>query len=102
MSRIGLVVLLALLAASIRAEEPMAEARRWVEAKFLARPDTRPARAHLMLYTRSGSIYRNRIKGRKFRIAGREFERGVGMPSPGDVLVRLPGPAAAFEATGGG
>ncbi|HWB95802.1 MAG TPA: NPCBM/NEW2 domain-containing protein, partial [Bryobacteraceae bacterium] len=89
------------LAARLQADEPGEAARRWVNAKFLAQPDTRPARGHLMLYTRTGSLYKNRIKGRRFRIAAQEFERGIGMPSTGEVLVRLPAPGASFQATVG-
>ncbi|MBI3666363.1 MAG: alpha-galactosidase [Acidobacteria bacterium] len=79
----------------------MDEARQWAESKFLGHPDHRPAGAHLMVYTKSGVVLKNRIGGRVFRIAGQEYERGVAMPSPGEVLVRLPGSGTSFEAVVG-
>ncbi|MFN7999001.1 MAG: alpha-galactosidase [Bryobacteraceae bacterium] len=74
------------------------EAHLWLTAKFLGRHETRPTRAHLLIRTQSGRIDRNRRKDRAFRIAGRQYERGIAMPSPGDVVVSLPEPAATFEA----
>src|ERR1022692_2241321 len=76
-------------------EGPEAEARRWKAAKFLGRAEAAPAAPHLIVRTKSAVIYKDRtksaviykdrIRGRKFRIAGQDFERGIAMPSPGEV-----------------
>jgi alpha-galactosidase len=79
----------------------MAEARLWAEAKLLGRSAARPATAHLIVQPRPGILAKNRIAGRTFRIANREYERGVAMRAPGEVVVHLPGPAARFEAVVG-
>ena len=76
----------------------MEEARQFVRSKFLGEPDTRPARSHMMAYLKRGQIQKNRIGGRLLRIKEREFDRGIVMPSPGEVLVSLPGAGATFEA----
>ena len=51
-------------------EGPEAEARRWTEAKFLGQAEAAPAVPHLIVRTKSAVIYKDRIRGRKFRIAG--------------------------------
>src|ERR1035438_2175566 len=68
-------------------EEPQAEARRWTEAKFVGQADAAPAATHLIVRAKSALIYKDRIRGRKFRIAGHDFERGIAMPSPGEIEV---------------
>jgi alpha-galactosidase len=55
----------------------------------------------VVIYNRSGAIHKNSIRGRTFRVAGREFSRGINMPYPGEIRVHLPGPGAAFEAVVG-
>jgi len=77
------------------------EARQWAASKFLGKVDSRPASSHLMVYTASGRVLKNRIGGRRFRIAAQEYDRGLAMPSPGEVLVRLSGPGSTFEAVVG-
>src|ERR1039458_5558551 len=79
-------------------ERPEAEARRWTAAKFQGRAEAAPAAPHLIVRTKSAVIYKDRIRGRKFRIAGQDFERGIAMPSPGEVEVHLSAAAASFEA----
>ncbi len=79
-------------------EGPEAEARRWTEAKFLGQAEAAPAVPHLIVRTKSAVIYKDRIRGRKFRIAGQDFNRGIAMPSPGEIEVHLSAPAASFEA----
>lgn len=98
-----LIPILLLLAATgwAQTDAEMAEARHWAAARFLGKADSRPAPAHLLIYNRSGSIYKNSIRGRTFRIAGREFARGINMPYPGEIRVNLPAPGAVFEAVAG-
>jgi alpha-galactosidase len=78
-----------------------AEAPQWLAAKFLGQPDTRPLPAHILVYNRTGSIHKNSIRGTRFRIAGRQFDRGINMPYPGEIAVHLPAPGAGFEAVVG-
>ena len=79
-------------------EKPEAAARRWTAAKFLGQAEAAPAAPHLIVRTKPAVIYKDRIRGRKFRIAGQDFERGIAMPSPGEVEVHLSAAAASFEA----
>ncbi|MGO9241093.1 MAG: alpha-galactosidase [Bryobacteraceae bacterium] len=89
------------LAGVLAGAGPADNARRWTNAKFLAQADAGVAPAHLLVQLRSGTLERNRIKDRAFSIAGTKYERGVAMPSPGEVSVILPAPAARFEAVAG-
>jgi alpha-galactosidase len=77
------------------------EARQWLSAKLLGQVSTRPAAGQLLVNLQSGIIHKNRRRDRVFLIAGRQYQRGLAMPSPGEVLVRLPEPAATFEAVVG-
>jgi alpha-galactosidase len=82
-------------------ESEVAEARRFASAKFLGQADNRTDPPHLRVRLRSGEVSRNRIGGVPLRIATQKFERGLVMPSPGEIAVRLPEPAARFEAVVG-
>ncbi len=90
-----------LLMTSVSTPGAAAEADRWVQAKFLGQSGTSPSQAHLIVRTKNGRIEKNRIKGRRMNIAGKLFDRGIVMPSPGEVEVYLPGPARSFEAVVG-
>ncbi len=92
---------LALQTLILAAGEPFDNARRWTEAKFLGVPDNGVSTAHLLVHLKRGVLERNRIKDRQFNIAGKSFERGVAMPSPGEIVVRLPADAARFSAVVG-
>ncbi len=92
------VILLVLVRA---VAEPLDNARRWTRAKFLGITDDNVAPAHLLVRLKSGVLERNRIKDRRFNIAGQTFDRGVAMPSPGEITVRLPAAAAHFSAVVG-
>ncbi len=81
--------------------EPAESARRWTQAKFLGKTEAAAAPAHLLVELKNGTLARNRIKDRAFNIAGTKYERGVAMPSPGEVTVVLPAGAARFEAVVG-
>ena len=81
--------------------EPLDNARRWTSAKFSGVAEDNVAPAHLLVHLKSGVLERNRIKDRLFNIAGQSFERGVAMPSPGEIAVWLPSAAAHFSAVVG-
>ena len=92
------VLLIALPLVGGENPEAMAEAHRWVAAKFLGETLPQPAQGYLMEYIRSGSLAKNGIQGRPFRIAERDFRRGLHFPSEGKVTVFLPSPGKSFEA----
>lgn len=83
------------------AKEELAAAREWTGARLLGKPAKGSAAPHMLIYSRSSSIHRNGIGGRKFLIAGRTFDHGINMPFPGEIRVRLPEPAVRFEAVVG-
>jgi alpha-galactosidase len=74
------------------------QSREFVRVKLLGESATTSERAHMMTYLKRGKIEKNRIQGRALRIKDREFERGIVMPSPGEIHVILAAPAASFEA----
>ncbi|MBN9660383.1 MAG: alpha-galactosidase [Acidobacteria bacterium] len=77
------------------------EARHWTAAKFLSQPDSRPARAQLIARTKQGKFDRNGRRDRKLLIAGKNYERGLAMPTPGEIVVQLAAPARSFDAIAG-
>ena len=89
----------------------LAEASRWVAAKFGGIAETPPAEGYLMAYVKRGEVQRNKIirlypgippvlqlDGQPLRIADKQYHRGVYCPSEGRIGVHLPGPAKSFEA----
>lgn len=92
---------LALICCSLSLAAPTDNARLWTEAKFLGISGENPAAAHMLVQLKSGALARKRIKDRAFLIAGRKFERGIAMPSPGEITIRLPQPASRFDAVVG-
>jgi alpha-galactosidase len=74
------------------------QARQFVRAKFFGEAVAAPPRAYLLTYLKRGAIEKNRISGRALRIRDREYERGIAMPSPGEIQVILDAPASSFEA----
>ena len=95
------LVLTVLLTGALALAGPADEARRWTKAKFLGQAEAGAVPAHVLVQLRAGTLERNRINDRAFLIAGTKYERGVAMPSPGEVSVILPAPAARFEAVAG-
>ena len=90
-----------LMTSVVAVAAPMDNVRRWVNAKFLGIPDDYVAPPHLLVHLKSGVLERNGIKNRFFNIAGERFERGIAMPSPGEIVVSLPAAAARFSAVVG-
>jgi alpha-galactosidase len=81
--------------------DEMATAHRWVAAKFLGETLPSPAESYLLVYTHSGQVTKNQVQGRHFRIAGKDYARGLHFSSDGKVRVVLSGPAKSFEAVVG-
>jgi alpha-galactosidase len=96
-----------LLLCGIAAAQPhsqrnsIAEARQWAAARFRAEAGTRAESPYMAVRLKRGAIERNRRRGVPFLVAGRKFEGGVALPSPGEVEVHLPAPATRFEAEAG-
>ncbi len=74
------------------------QAHEFVQAKLLAQAPAQPVRSQMLVSLKRGSLGKNRIRGRRFRIHDREFDGGIAMPSPGEIHVILDRPAAAFDA----
>ena len=77
------------------------QSREFVRAKLLGETVAAPERSSMLVYLKRGEIERNAIRGRALRIREQEFRRGIVMPSPGEIQVKLAAPAAAFEAVVG-
>ncbi|QOY88337.1 alpha-galactosidase [Paludibaculum fermentans] len=67
----------------------------------MAQPDARPVQAQLIARTKQGKFDRNGRRDRKMLIAGKKYERGIAMPSPGEIVVQLAAPAKSFDAIAG-
>src|SRR5260370_7960899 len=85
---------------SVTSDE-LSEVNRWVMATFQGRSDEKRAEGYLMVYTRCGSVEKEMIKDRHFRIVNKEYQRGLHFPSVGKVMVHVPGVAESFEAVVG-
>jgi alpha-galactosidase len=79
----------------------MSNARRWLAAKFLDRADNPPSSAQMLVNLKAGAIQKNHRRDRALLIKDRRYPRGLAMPSPGEITIRLPEPAASFEAVVG-
>lgn len=96
-----LLLLGALFALLVHAGTATSRLERWKAARFLNQAGTHPVDANLLPRLKRGSIEKNRRQGRTLRIAGAEFERGIVMPSAGEIIVRLPSPGKTFHAMAG-
>ena len=83
------------------APEEMNEARQWTAAKFAAPLTDDPTKAALIVLANHDPVQRNGRGPRLLQLGGWTTRRGLFCHAPSKVLVRLPGPAAAFEATVG-
>lgn len=98
MRRLLPVLLLPLLAV---AGPPADRLQRWIGARLLNQPDTHQAVAHLLPQLKTGSIEKNQRRGHTLMIAGAQFQRGIMMPSAGEITVLLPSPGRTFRAMAG-
>lgn len=96
-----LLLLGAVFALLLHADTAASRLERWTAARFLKQADTHPVEANLLPHLKSGAIEKNRRQGRTLRIAGAEFDRGIVMPSTGEIIVRLPAPGKSFHAMAG-
>jgi hypothetical protein len=107
--KLSLLILLSTrssLAGPVNADE-LAQARRWVAAKFEGKSEEQPARAYLMDHLRGARLMKNVVTTRVYyvesgalplKIADKVYDNGLYFASEGDVVVHLPRPAKSFEA----
>ena len=79
----------------------MEEQQRWVQAKFLGVQAPPAAVPHLEPQVKAGSLLKDRIQGHPLLIVDRQFQRGLAMRSPGEVIVKVPVGVRAFDAVVG-
>ena len=99
----------ALLTAADRFQADMAQAHRWVSAKFEGMPKAPPVQGYLMVYVRSGTVQKNGIEGvvggvqgeYPLEIGNKDYPRGLYCPSLGKIVVHLPTSAERFQAVVG-
>ncbi|MFA6472625.1 MAG: alpha-galactosidase [Candidatus Latescibacterota bacterium] len=84
-----------------KTDQAMSTARRWTAAKFLDKTDSKPFAAQMIVNLKSGTIQKNQRRDRTFLIGDRQYKNGIFMPSPGEIIVRLPEPGVTFEAVVG-
>jgi len=76
----------------------LSEARRWAAAKFQAQPDQALPAPGLYVLANHDPVQLNARGGRPLRLVSAEFTRGLYCHAPSHLIVRLPGPGAAFTA----
>jgi alpha-galactosidase len=79
----------------------MAEARRWVAAKFQGTPVAEESPAGLIVVANNDPVQLNGRAGAPLRIKDQEYRRGLYCHAVSKVVVRLPGPGKTFTAVVG-
>jgi alpha-galactosidase len=79
--------------------DELAEAKRWVAAKFSGKVESAPAESYLTREGKRGSIERNGREGRPLRIFNTSYSRGLYLGGAQGVTVHLASPAKSFEAS---
>ncbi len=79
----------------------MDEKARWVSAAFLGAPYSPSPRTGIEVVANHGPIDRNARGTLPLCLAGNTYRRGLSTHAPSRVVVRLPGPAARFDAIAG-
>lgn len=78
--------------------DEMAEARRFMAAKFSAPPEIAPQKAGLIVAVNNRPIEKNAHYGKPLKIVDREFRRGIAAHAPSKIVVQLPAAAKKFAA----
>ena len=78
--------------------DEMAEARRWIAAKFEAVQEEKKPEPGLLVLANNDPIIKNNRGGKPLRIVDTEYTRGLFCHAVSKVVVRLPGPAKTFTA----
>ncbi len=76
--------------------DEMAEARRFVAAKFAAPPTADRQKPGLVVAVNNGPVERNSRYGKPLKIVDRQFTRGIAAHAASKIVVRLPSPGRKF------
>ena len=74
----------------------MAEARRFVAAKFLAPEGADTQKPGLIVAVNNGTVERNSRYGKPLKIVDKRFTRGIAAHATSKIVVRLPGAGKKF------
>jgi len=83
------------------APDEMAEAGRWVSAKFRGTEDKGAPQAGLVVIANHDPVQKNARVGRPLKIVDRQYTRGLYCHAYSKIIVRLPGPGKTFSAVVG-
>ena len=78
--------------------QEMAEARRWVAAKFEGVQLPGNVEPALIVLANHGVVQKNARAGRPLRLGDKEYSHGFYCHAPSKIIVRLPSPGASFSA----
>jgi len=81
--------------------DELAEARRWVAAKFEGTEDRGEGRPGLSVLANHAHVQKNRRGERPLAVGGTQYERGLYCHAASKIVVRLPGPDKTFTALAG-
>jgi alpha-galactosidase len=98
MLRISLSLLIA--ASACAAQPASVRLKEFVSAKLAGEAPRREIPSHMLVDGRR-PIEKNAVRGHRMRVADREFARGIHMPAPGRIEIKLSKPAARFDAVVG-
>ena len=76
--------------------DEMAEARRFVAAKFTASQPTTPQKEGLVVAVNNGAIERNSHYNKPLKIVDKQFTRGIACHATSKIVVQLPSPGKKF------
>ena len=76
--------------------DEMAEAQRFVAAKFLP-PQATPQKPGLIVAVNNGAIERNSRYNKPLKIVDKQFTRGIAAHATSKIVVQLPGPGKKFS-----
>jgi alpha-galactosidase len=100
-SLVAMFALHSLAPAATVLPEELAEAHRWVAAKFAGVVEARPAEPALVVLANHDPVQKNARGGQPMRLGGSQFTRGLYCHAFSKIIVRLPGPGAEFTAVAG-
>jgi alpha-galactosidase len=76
----------------------LAEAQRWVAAKFQGTVASEPPAAGLVVLANNDPVQLNSRAGKPMKLADKEYSRGLYCHAVSKIVVRLPGPGKSFSA----
>ncbi len=76
----------------------MADAQRWVAAKFEGKAESAPDLGYLLPQLQTGALEKNARQGHGLKIGDKSFDLGIHCPSEGTVKIHLPSAGTRFTA----